>query len=456
MTRRIVVIANRLPVSWDGEGWVTSPGGLVRALEPVLQKAEGSWVGWSGNTGDALEPFEHDGIEQRPVTLTDDELDSFYYGFCNSALWPLYHDAVVSPQFHRHHWRPYQRVNDRYARVAAEALRSGDIAWVQDYQLQLVPGMLRELRDDVTIGFYLHIPFPPIELFSRLPWRTQIIEGLLGADVLAFQTRASVHNFARAARKFGGATSVGRNELRWNGRLIKLQRAPIAIDTDHFERIARSDAVQERAGDLRHELGDVEHIILGVDRLDYTKGIDLRLKAFAGLLEQTLDHPRRYAFVQVAVPSRESVPAYQDLRSEIEQLVGRINGDYGEPGWSPVSYLYRSLPLEELIAYYVAADVMMVTPLRDGMNLVAKEYVACRRGLPGVLVLSEFAGAAEQLKSAVIVNPYDVDSVTDSLRDATEMDYGQARIRMQRLRRTVQREDVFKWAGDCLAELEAF
>ncbi len=455
MTQRIVVVANRLPVSWDGENWVTSPGGLVRALEPVLQKADGSWVGWSGNTGEAPEPFEHDGIEQRPVSLTEEELDEFYYGFCNSALWPLYHDAVISPEFHRHHWRPYRRVNRRYAGVAAETLQPGDIAWVQDYQLQLVPGMLRELRTDVTIGFYLHIPFPPIELFSRLPWRRQIIEGLLGADVLAFQTRASVQNFARAARRYGGANVIGRYELKWNGRLIKLQRAPIAIDTDHFERVARSDEVQQRASELRHELGDVEHIILGVDRLDYTKGIDLRLKAFAGLLERTADHPRRYAFVQVAVPSRENVVAYQELRSEIEQLVGRINGDFGMPGWSPVSYLYRSLPLEELISYYVAADVMLVTPLRDGMNLVAKEYVACRRGLPGVLVLSEFAGAAEQLKSAVIVNPHDVDSVTDALIQATEMNYGEARIRMQRLRRTVQREDVFKWASDCLAELEA-
>lgn len=455
VTRRIVVVANRLPVSWDGERWITSPGGLVRALEPVLQKVSGSWVGWAGNSGEAPAPFEHDGIEQRPVALSEEEVNGFYYGFCNGTLWPLYHDAVISPEFHRHHWRPYLAVNQRYARVAAEALRPDDIAWVQDYQLQLVPGMLRSIRDDITIGFYLHIPFPPIELFSRLPWRRQIVEGLLGADVLAFQTRASAQNFAVAARRYGGAESVGRGELRWRGRSIKLQRAPIAIDTQHFETLARSEAVQRRAAELRHEIGDATHIFLGVDRLDYTKGIDLRLKSFAGLLEQNTDEPRRYAFVQVAVPSRENVPAYQDLRSEIEQLVGRINGDYGEPGWSPVSYLYRSLELEELIAYYVVADVMLVTPLRDGMNLVAKEYVACRRGRPGVLVLSEFAGAAEQLRAALIVNPHDVDAVTEALRTATEMDPLEARARMQRLRRTVRSETVFKWARDCLAMLEA-
>jgi trehalose 6-phosphate synthase len=455
VTSRIVVVANRLPVSWDGERWKTSPGGLVRALEPVLQKVNGSWVGWAGNAGEAPEPFEHDGIEQRPVPLSEDEVDDFYYGFCNGTLWPLYHDAVISPEFHRHHWRPYRKVNQRYAQIAAEAVQPDDIAWVQDYQLQLVPGMLRAIRSDITIGFYLHIPFPPIELFARLPWRRQIIEGLLGADVLAFQTRASVQNFARAARRFGGAESVGRSELKWQGRSIKLQRAPIAIDTAHFETLARSPGVQRRAQELRHELGDADHIFLGVDRLDYTKGIDLRLKSFAGLLEQNRGQPRRYAFVQVAVPSRENVPAYADLRSDIEQLVGRINGDYGEPGWSPVSYLYRSLELEDLIAYYVAADVMLVTPLRDGMNLVAKEYVACRRNRPGVLVLSEFAGAAEQLRSAVIVNPHDVDGVTQTLRMATEMDQSEVRARMQRLRRTVRRETVFEWARDCLAMLEA-
>lgn len=452
--RRIVVIANRLPVSRDGDSWVTSPGGLVRALEPVLQRVSGSWVGWAGEAGLAPEPFEHDGIEQRPVPLSRDELDGFYYGFCNGTLWPLYHDAVVSPEFHRHQWRPYQAINARYANHAAAVLHGDDIAWVQDYQLQLVPGMLRSVRPESTIGFYLHIPFPPIELFSRLPWRRQIIEGLLGADVLAFQTRASVRNFAEAARRLVGAETLSRRELSWQGRTIKLQRAPIAIDTGHFEVLARSERVQRRATELRHELGDAENIILGVDRLDYTKGIDRRLQAFAGLLEQTRDRPRRYEFVQVAVPSREEVPAYQDLRTDIEQMVGRINGDYGEPGWAPVSYLYRSLDLEELVAYYVAADVMMVTPLRDGMNLVAKEYVASRVKDPGVLVLSEFAGAAEQLRSALIVNPYDVDQVTATLRRATEMDRRESRSRMQRLRRVVRKETVFEWARDCLAMLD--
>lgn len=433
---------------------MTSPGGLVRALEPVLQRAEGAWVGWPGIPDHDPEPFVHDGIDLRPVPLSETEVDDFYFGFCNGTLWPLYHDAIVPPEYHRHTWRPYVAVNRRYAEVTADVVEAGDIAWVQDYQLQLVPAMLRELVPDTTIGFYLHIPFPPIEIFARLPWRREILEGLLGADVLAFQTRQSADNFSRAARRLAGAESNGRRSLQWNGRSVDLQPAPIAIDTAEFARIASSPEIQARAAEIRTELGDPEHVILGMDRLDYTKGIDLRLKAFGALLEKVQPNEGRYAFVQIAVPSREQVPAYQNLRSEIEQIVGRINGDFGEPGRAPVSYLYRTLPFEEVIAYYVASDVMLVTPLRDGMNLVAKEYAASRVNDDGVLVLSEFAGAAEQLRMALIVNPYDVDGVVASLEEATSMPPSEQRRRMRRLRREVQGSDVFDWARACLKTLE--
>ena len=421
---------------------------------PVLQNATGAWVGWPGIADFDAEPFEHEGILQRPVTLSEREVEEFYYGFCNGTLWPLYHDAIVAPEFHRHWWRPYVEVNRRYAEETSAVTNPGDIAWVQDYQLQLVPSMLRAMSPDATIGFYLHIPFPPIEIFSRLPWRRQILEGLLGADVLAFQTRQSADNFSRAARRIAGAESIGRRDLRWNGRAVHLQPAPIAIDTAEFERMARSPEIRERAAQIRTDLGDPETLILGMDRLDYTKGIDLRLKAFSNLLDRSSVAERPYSFIQVAVPSREQVPAYQNLRIEIEQLVGRINGDYREPGWAPVSYLYRTLPFEDVIAYYVAADVMLVTPLRDGMNLVAKEYAACRVANDGVLVLSEFAGAAEQLKSAVIVNPYDIDAVVDSIATAASMPRDEQARRMRELRRVVRRSDVFEWARDCLATLE--
>jgi trehalose-6-phosphate synthase len=240
----------------------------------------------------------------------------------------------------------------------------------------------------------------------------------------------------------------------WNGRPVHLQPAPIAIDTAEFERMAQSASVRQRAAEIRSELGDPDHVILGLDRLDYTKGIDLRLKAFSSLLENSPRDRHGYSFVQVAVPSREQVPAYQQLRMDIEQVVGRINGDFGEPGWLPITYLYRTVPFEELIAYYVAADVMLVTPLRDGMNLVAKEYVACRIENDGVLVLSEFAGATEQLRAALIVNPYDVDAVAESLAYATTMPGQEQRRRMRRLRNTVRKADVFRRANDCLATLE--
>jgi trehalose 6-phosphate synthase len=314
--------------------------------------------------------------------------------------------------------------------------------------------MLRSMIPDATVGFYLHIPFPPIEVFARLPWRRQIVEGLLGSDVIAFQTRQSADNFSRAARRLAGAEAVGKRDLLWRGRSVHLQSAPIAIDTAEFERLASSVGVQERATQIRSELGDPDHVILGMDRLDYTKGIDLRLKAFENLLESSPRERHQYAFVQVAVPSREEVPAYQQLRVDIEQIVGRINGTYGEPGWVPVSYLYRTLPLEEVVAYYVAADVMLVTPLRDGMNLVAKEYVASRTAGDGVLVLSEFAGAAEQLRAALIVNPYDVDAVVQTLSYATTMPVDEQRQRIRKLRNVVRKADVFDWARDCLATLE--
>jgi trehalose 6-phosphate synthase len=451
----ITVVANRLPVRRTESGWETSPGGLVRALVPILQEREGSWVGWAGVADETLAPFVHGDIRQVPVTLSQQEIDDFYYGFCNGTLWPLYHDAVVAPDFHRHWWRSYDRVNRRYAESVINTMGTHDIAWVQDYQLQLVPEMIRNERPDAMIGFYLHIPFPPIELFARLPWRTAILKGLLGSDVVAFQTRQSADNFIRAARRFGGAESLGRGVLSVEGHTVRVQRAPIGIDVGEFRSLARSDRIQQRAAELREEMGSPDKLILGVDRLDYTKGIDLRLKALDTLLAWSVEEDERYEFVQVAVPSREAVPAYQNLRSTIEGMVGRINGDYSRPGWWPVHYLYRSLPLDELVTYYVAADVMLVTPLRDGMNLVAKEYVACRTNNDGVLVLSEFAGAAEQLTAALLVNPHDVDAVAATLRRAVTMEPEEMRRRMRSLNRTVKRDDVYRWAKSCLDALGA-
>jgi len=453
--RRVIVVANRLPVAYDdGSGdWEISPGGLVAALTPMLRESGGTWVGWSGVSGRRFEPFTHSDIGLKPVYLDQHEYEDFYVGFCNGTLWPLYHDAVRAPEFHRHWWRPYQEVNQRFAAAAADVAGNEDIVWVQDYQLQLVPQMLRQSGEFHSIGFYLHIPFPPEELFSKLPWRKSVLRGLLGADVLAFQSRSSRMNFSVAARRILDIEgSSGR--LQWQGRTVELQVSPIGIDVPAIRELSTTDVIRQRAAALRSDLGDPDVVILGVDRLDYTKGIDHRMRALQTLLERRPDLHGRVSFVQVAVPSREDVAEYQRIRRDIEALVGRINGDFASLGKPPIHYLYRSLSFEELVAYYRAADVMLVTPLRDGMNLVAKEYVACRYDNTGVLVLSEFAGAAEHLRQAMLVNPYDLDRTADSLETAIAMDHSEQSRRMRSLRRSVSDHDVYWWADRCLGALD--
>jgi alpha,alpha-trehalose-phosphate synthase [UDP-forming] len=449
--RRLVVVANRLPVQANEDGeWETSPGGLVSALAPILQRRDGAWVGWPGVPGEELEPFRVDEIDQVPVTLTADEVDGFYHGFSNGTLWPLYHDGVRPPEFHRHWWNPYVEVNRRFAEKAAEVARPGDLVWIHDYQLQLVPAMLRSLQPDVRIGFFLHIPFPPVELYARLPWRTPLVEGLLGSDLVAFQTRKGAQNFAAAARRFAGVRGSHWRRLHHDGRSVRVDRAPIGIDVAIYETLASKDEIHRAAMDLRRRTGDPKRIVLGVDRLDYTKGIDVRLKAFQTVLATEHLTPDDVQFIQIAVPSREAVPLYQETREEVERLVGQINGESARAGLPAVHYLYRSYGTEDLVAAYLAADVMMVTPLRDGMNLVAKEYVASRVDDTGVLVLSEFAGASEQLRRALIVNPHDVDQVAATLIEALKMPEREQRQRMRSLRRVVASEDVYMWAEKSL------
>lgn len=455
---RLVVIANRLPVhrveSTEGSHWETSPGGLVSALAPLLSGLRGSWVGWSGGVADQLEPFEHEGIQNRVVPLSRAELEGFYQGFSNRTLWPLYHDAVRTPEFRRRWWWPYIEVNRRYAQESARALEPGDTAWVQDYHLQLVPAMLRNLRPDVRIGFFLHIPFPPVELFAQLPWRRQILEGLLGADLIGFQTRDGAQNFLRAARRFAEVKASGK-ALEFRGRRVQVGAFPISIDVDRYDSLARSPGTAARAQEIRESLDPERRVVLGVDRLDYTKGIDIRLRAFEALLEKRPHAVRDLVFIQIAVPSRESVDEYAEIRTDIEQKVGHINGTFGEPGRIPVHYLYRNLPCEELVAYYCAADVMLVTPLRDGMNLVAKEYVASRVDGSGCLVLSEFAGAACELRSALHVNPHDIDGLVAAMGAALDLPAVESRRRMSALRRTVNKNDVHHWSKRFLESLSA-
>src|SRR6476646_5278674 len=401
-----VVVAGSLPVDrvegQDGRTeWQRSPGGRVTALEPVMRESGGVWIGWSGDAGPAAGAFEADGLHLIGLGLSDTEVTHFYEGFCNATLWPLYHDVIAPPQFHRRWWEAYVTVNRRFAEAAAEQAAPGATVWVHDYQLQLVPKMLREQRQDVRIGFFNHIPFPGYEIFAQLPWRRQVVEGLLGADLLGFQRRADATNFLRACRRAVGLTT------RWSAvqvrepegsRTIQAAAFPISIDAKGLGEIASRDDVRKRSAQICNALGEPGLVLLGVDRLDYTKGILHRLRAYGELVAAGRLGPRP-VLVQVASPSRERVEAYQTLREEVEGTVGRINGQDGEGGYGPVHYLHQSFPREEMAALYLAGDVMLVSTLRDGMNLVAKEYVACRNDENGALVLSEFTGAASCLDS---------------------------------------------------------
>ena len=459
--RNFVVVASRLPVDRvedpDGQTvWRPSPGGLVTALEPVMRRAGGAWIGWSGDAGPEPGPFEAGGLHLVGIGLSEAEVRDFYEGFCNATLWPLYHDVIAAPQFHRRWWEAYVTVNRRFAQAAADQAAPGATVWVHDYQLQLVPRMLREQRSDVRIGFFNHIPFPGYEIFAQLPWRRPVVEGLLGADLLGFQRRADASNFLRACRRAARLTTRGpvvRVAEPTGTREVRAAAFPISIDAAALTEIAQREDVAKRAADIRQVLGEPEIVLLGVDRLDYTKGILHRLRAYGELLREGR-LGSRVVMVQVASPSRERVEAYQELRDEVEVMVGRINGQHGEVGYPPVHYLHQSYPREEMAALYLAADVMLVTPLRDGMNLVAKEYVACRYDESGALVLSEFTGAADELAGAFLVNPHDIEGLKDAIVRAATVSPAEARRRMRAMRRRVCEHDVARWAASFLTALD--
>ena len=458
-----VVVSNRLPVDrvTDSDGlasWTRSPGGLVTALEPVMREADGAWVGWGGQPDLTIDPFENDGIHIVPVDLSAADIEEFYEGFSNDTLWPLYHDVIAPPAYHREWWESYVRVNQRFADAAAAASAQGAVVWVQDYQLQLVPRMLRESRPDLTIGFFNHIPFPPYGIFSQLPWRLQIIEGLLGADVIGFQRVADAGNFLRAVRRLTSfPTRNPAIEVSSAGqptRRVVARAFPISIDAKSFEELAREPRIQERAREIREGLGNPRTVMLGVDRLDYTKGIGHRLKAFGELLAEGRVNVEDVTLVQVASPSRERVAAYMQLRDEIELTVGRINGDFATMSHTAISYHHHGYPRDEMVALYLAADVLLVTALRDGMNLVAKEYVASRFDDDGVLVLSEFTGASDELKKALLINPHDIDGVKEAILQAIAMPAKERATRMRSLRKRVLENDVSRWSSNFLHTLE--
>lgn len=464
--KRLVVVSNRLPIqveqrddgSWDVR---QGSGGLVTALAPVLRDRGGVWIGWPGNRAAEIdaatlaEVSGQVGYRLVPVSLPPDIVSDYYDGFANATVWPLFHDLAARSNFDPAFWRAYRAANTRFAEVIAATTDQDDWIWVHDYHLMLVPEALRAIGAQRRCGFFLHIPFPPVDVYLRLPWRSQVLRGLLEHDLIGFQTVRDVRNFIACVRALVKDCRILRHgeshSIEIDGRRVQVGAFPISIDFRRFSARSSAPDVTAEVARLREVLPGLQ-IIVGVDRLDYTKGIPERLLALQDALRRYPDLQGNLALLQVIVPSREEVVEYQTLKAQVERLVGEINGEFTQPGWQPVHYLYRSLQIRDLLAYYRMADICLVTSLKDGMNLVSKEYCACDIDENGVLILSEFAGSAAQLRrGALLVNPHDVEGCADAIHSAFHMPLTQRRARMRQLRRSIERSDVFWWTESYLS-----
>jgi trehalose 6-phosphate synthase/phosphatase len=456
---RVLLVSNRLPVSITPHSEPIlvrpSPGGLATGLRSVHGNGASVWIGWPGvNT----EPGpERERIARAlpdsvlPVHFTNDEMTRFYDGIANGVIWPLFHYLLDRVPGDIRDWSAYESANQRFADVVAGEARPDDLIWVQDYHLLLLPALLRERLPRARIGFFLHIPFPSSEVFRILPYREAVLEGLLGADLIGFHTFNDQRHFSAALLSVLGFDSeLDRVEVE--GRSVRLHVFPMGVDADGFAARAAEPSIIEASEKLRAAHA-AEKLLLGIDRLDYTKGLTRKFLAVERLLERSPQYRSKIRLLQVAVPSRENVSAYRELKREIEEIAGRINGAHATLHSAPIHYVYDSVDQNELVASYRAADVMLVTPLRDGMNLVAKEYVASRVDGDGVLVLSEFAGAASELAEALVVNPYDVAAIAGALERALEMEEPERRRRMRRLREKVEARPVELWASSFLSTL---
>lgn len=459
---RLLIVSNRLPVSFKVQEHrvevVPSAGGLATGLRTPHERSGGLWFGWPGDARELRQEQREDldaqlaSMRVVPIHLSGAEVDRYYFGFSNSILWPLFHYLLDRMPLDSTDWEDYRSVNQRIADLVSSHYQEGDLVWVHDYHLMLVPQMIREKRPAAKIGFFLHIPFPSSEVFRILPRRAEILRGLLGADLIGFHTQSYLRHFSMSLLRILGL-EADIDRLRHEGREVRLGAYPMGIDAENFEALARDPKVQAEAESLRAESGGAR-IILCVDRLDYTKGIARRLLALERLLEREPEMRGEVRLIQVAVPSRTEVPAYSGFKRQIDELVGRINGKFGTARYVPIHYLNRGFTHEELAALYLAAEVMAVTPLRDGLNLVAKEYLACQVDLDGVLVLSEFAGSASELLEALVVNPYDVDGMAQAFSRGLQMGREERTARLRPMRERVRAFDVHRWAGSFMEDLE--
>lgn len=462
--KRLVIISNRLPFTLERSGKVykvlPGTGGLVTALAPVLRDRGGLWIGWPGTSrvGEIAKTVERAskavGYSMIPVQLTEKEVRSYYEGFSNEVIWPLFHDLQSLCNFDPDYWETYKAINKRFAHVIIKNTTTEDFVWVHDYHLMTVAEELRFHDNKTKVGFYHHIPFPPLDIFLKLPWRSQILRALLQYDLIGFQTLRDRRNFVQCVRALiGGASIKGKGQvikLEAGDRELRIGSFAISIDYNEFFSLARSKEVADQAWYIHEHLPNLQ-IILGIDRLDYTKGIVHRIKAFRNALERYPELRRKVTLLQVVVPSRRNIPMYQDLKIEIERLVSEVNGAFTTSGWVPIHYIYRSLSRTELLAYYRTAEIALITPLKDGMNLVAKEFCASNIEGNGVLILSEFAGAVAQLqKGAILVNPYDIEEVAAAIYKAYYMDEEERKMRMKKMRAQVKRQDIYWWVNSYL------
>ncbi len=456
---RLLVVSNRLPVviSQAEDGWSveSAAGGLVTALTPLMKRHRGLWIGWPGCGPEApvtslLREYSEDAqFDLKPVVLSQAEVDMYYRGFSNQTIWPLFHDLLGHCRFDAENWPAYVDVNRKFADVIAGSIRPGCFVWIHDYQLMLVGHFLREMGSDHRLNFFLHIPFPSRDLFRRLPWKQELIQALLEYDHIGFQTVNDYRNFIQSIRSLVPEASARsyrqQSRVRYGQREVRLGHYPISIDFHEFDSAARSPEVADAAWYLHENLRS-KVLMLGLDRLDYTKGMLERLLAFERMLEKYPDAQGNISLVQIVVPSRVKVPDYQNLKQLLDEQVGRINSQFSRHGWVPIHYMYRHLEREQLLGHYRACEIALITPLRDGMNLVAKEYCASTVDDNGVLILSEFAGAAAQLaRGALIVNPYDLESTADAIYAAYIMEPEERRRRMRTLRNEIKRNDVHRW-----------
>jgi trehalose 6-phosphate synthase/phosphatase len=463
LAARLLIVSNRLPLTLrragDGFREEESAGGLATAMRPVLESTGGLWLGWPGDAGELAGPARAAALASwrerhgyAAVELPRGVAGRFYHGYANGTLWPLLHQFPSSLSFDPEDWQAYLEANRRFRDAVVEAHRPEDLVWVHDYHLMLLPALLREALPDAAIGFFLHIPFPPSDVFRILPHREALLTGLLGADLIAFQTHGDLQHFRSSLLRILGRGSR-MDRVAVDDRYARLEALPIGIAPAEFTALVDADpAARATLEEVRRRHAG-QRVLLAVDRLDYTKGIPQRLRAFRRLLRRAEAWRGRVVLIQVAVPTRERVPRYRELQLEVNQLVGEINGEFATPAWTPVVYIRRGLPRPELAALYAAADVGWVTPLRDGMNLVAKEYVACQRGGDGALLLSEFAGAAAEMGEAFLVNPYDEDRTAATLERVLALPAEERRERMEALRSRVLRNHAMAWAERFLAQL---